>query len=350
MKAAIYYGQRDVRIEEREMPRAGDNDIVIQNLYASICGTDTAVYLHGPNTGHRITVGSEFGHEMVSRVVQVGKLVKGLHVGDIVYPYPRLAKGDPKRAGTVGGFSEYVLVPNAEPEKQVYAVPRQIPLKTACLIEPFTVGFRAARRSCPQKGENAIVFGAGTIGIAAAIGLTCFGCGRVMVCDPSDFRLEKARALGFAVCNNSREDPKAKAMECFGRAPSRFGPTADAGIYVDAAGAESILELYQSMGRIGSRMVVVAVRAGKRPVDVLEMTYSQHALIGSGGYFPEDVRDVLAVMAGGAWDIGSIITDEYPLSRLPQALERASRTDRALNVVIRHEAADSAFFTAPRSL
>lgn len=65
-----------------------------------------AVYLHGPNTGHRITVGSEFGHEMISEVVQVGKNVKGIEQSLIVYPYPRLAKGDPKRAGIVGGFSE----------------------------------------------------------------------------------------------------------------------------------------------------------------------------------------------------------------------------------------------------
>lgn len=117
MKAAIYYGQKDVRLEELETPVAGDNDIVVKNLYASICGTDVAVYTHGPHTGHRITVGSEFGHEMISEVVQVGKNVKDIEPGMIVYPYPRLAKGDPKRAGTVGGFSEYVLIPNAELDK-----------------------------------------------------------------------------------------------------------------------------------------------------------------------------------------------------------------------------------------
>lgn len=336
MRAAIYYGQKDVRIEELETPKAGDNDIVIRNLYASICGTDVAVYMHGPNTGHRITVGSEFGHEMISEVVQVGKNVKGIEPGMIVYPYPRLAKGDPKRAGTVGGFSEYVLIPDAELDKQVYDIPVQIPVKTACLIEPFTVGFRAARRAEPKKGENAIVFGAGTIGIAAAIGLKYFGCNQVMICDHSDFRLEKAKALGFAICNNSREDLKQSAMACFGSAPSRFGSTANVGIYIDAAGAESILELYQSMGKIESRMVVVAVRAGKRPVDVLEMTYSQHALIGSGGYQPEDVEDVIAVMVQKKWDIGSIITDEYSLDQLPQAIERAAQVDEALNVVIRY--------------
>ena len=337
MKAAIYYGQKDVRLEEREMPVAGENDIVVKNLYASICGTDVAVYTHGPNTGHRITVGSEFGHEMISKVVQVGKNVKDIEVDMMVYPYPRLAKGDPKRAGTVGGFSEYVLIPNAELDKQVYDIPARIPAREACLIEPFTVGFRAARRAEPKPGENAIVFGAGTIGIAAAIGLKYFGCKEVMICDHSDFRLEKAKALGFAVCNNSREDLKEAAMAVFGTAPSRFGPTANVPIYIDAAGAESILELYQSMGKIESRMVVVAVRAGKRPVNILEMTYSQHALIGSGGYNPEDVEDVVAVMAQKKWDIESIITDEFPQEQIAQAIERAADVDHALNVVIRYE-------------
>lgn len=336
MKAGIYYGQKDVRIEELETPVAGDHDIVIKNLYASICGTDVAVYKHGPNTGHRVTVGGEFGHEMVAEVVSIGKKVQGIEKGMIVYPYPRLAKGDPKRAGTVGGFSEYVLIPNAELGKQIYAVPETIPIKVASLIEPFTVGFRAARRSEPKKGENAIVFGAGTIGIAAAIGLKYFGCAQVMVCDHSDFRLEKAKKLGFAVCNNRREDLKENAIRCFGGASSRFGETANVSIYTDAAGAESILELYQSMGKIESRMVVVAVRAGKRPVDVLEMTYSQHALIGSGGYMPEDVADVMKVMESGSWDIDSIITDEFSLEQLPQAIERAADVEHALNVVIRH--------------
>lgn len=273
---------------------------------------------------------------MVSEVVQVGKNVKDIHVADRVYPYPLLAKGDPRRAGTVGGFSEFVLIPNAQWNKQIYAVPEAISSKVASLIEPFTVGCRAARRSFPKPGEKAIVFGAGTIGIAAAIALKHFGCNQVMVCDHSDFRLEKAKGLGFAVCNNSREDLKAKAMDCFGTAPSRFGPTADVDIYIDAAGAESILELYQSIGKIVSRMVVVAVLAGKRPVDVLAMTYSQHALIGSGGYFPEDVQDVMTIMASGKWDIESIITHEYPWEQLPQAIEKASQVDEALNVVIRY--------------
>lgn len=335
MRAAIYNGQNNILMTELETPQAGDNDIVVRNLYSSICGTDVAVYMHGPNTGHRVTVGGEFGHEMVSEVVQVGKNVKDIRVGDRVYPYPRLAKGDPKRAGTVGGFSEYVLIPNARLNEQVYLVSDSITSRVASLIEPFTVGCRAARRSMPRQGEKAIVFGAGTIGIAAAIALKYFGCEKVMICDHSDFRLEKAKNLGFTVCNNGKEDVKSRAAEYFGEAPSLKGLTADVDIYIDAAGAESILELYQEMGKIESRMVVVAVLAGKRPVDILSMTFAQHALIGSGGYLPEDVRDVMKIMESGTWDIESIITHEYPWEELPQAIEKAAQVNETLNVVIR---------------
>lgn len=336
MRAAIYNGQKNVLLTELETPVAGDDDIVVRNIYASICGTDVAVYQHGPNTGHRVTLGGEFGHEMVSEVVQIGKNVSGIHIGDRIYPYPRLAKGDPGRAGTVGGFSEYVLIPHAELGKQVYLIPEKIPSKVASLIEPFTVGCRAARRSFPHQGERAIVFGAGTIGIAAAIALKYFGCVQVMICDLSDFRLEKAKALGFMVCNTEKENLQTTAARYLGEAVSALGMTADVDIYIDAAGADGIIETYQSMGKVDSRMVVVAVKAGMRPIDVLAMTYGQHALIGSGGYMPEDVHDVMAMMESGKWDISSIITHEYSWEELPQAIEKAGSVDEALNVVIRY--------------
>lgn len=336
MRAAIYNGKRDISLTELPTPKAGDNDIVIKNIYSSICGTDVAVYTHGPNTGHKITVGSEFGHETVSEVVKVGKNVMDINVGDIVYPYPLLAKGDTSRAGTIGGFSEYILVPNAELNKQVYKVSDKITPKTACLIEPFTVGCRAARRSMPQKGENAIVFGAGTIGIAAAIALKYFGCGKVTICDISDFRLDIAKKLGFEICNSKKENLKDSAESIFGTAHSLSGTTADADIYIDAAGAPELIETYQSMGKIGARLVVVAVLAGKRPIDVLNMTYAQHAIIGSGGYMPEDVRDVMRIMESGRWDIESIITHDLPLERLTDAIETAADVQHSLNVVVHY--------------
>lgn len=337
MKAAIYGGQRTISIEERPTPVCGEHDVLLQTIYASICGTDVAVYTHGPGTGHKISVGGEFGHEAVCRVAAVGGKVADFRVGERVYPYPLLVTGDTSRAGTMGGFSEYILAPDPRPGKQLYRVPDGISDKTACLIEPFTVGTRAARRSAPRSGENAIVFGAGTIGIAAAVALKEFGCKGVLLCDLSDLRLEIAEGFSFAVCNPEKEDLKAKAMAVFGTASGLSGPTADVGIYIDAAGAAGLIERYQDMGKIESRLVVVAVLAGKRPIDVLRMTYAQHALIGSGGYMPEDVEMVMGMMADGKYPIESIITHEFPHERLAQAIETAAQPDKALNVVIRYE-------------
>ena len=178
MKAGIYLGKEHVELWELPLLEVGDKDVLVQNLYSSVCGTDVAVFTHGPNTGHKVTVGGEFGHETVSRVVKVGKHVTDFTVGERVYPYPRYAKDDTKRAGTIGGFSEYILIPNAKRDHSLYTVNERISDKLASLIEPFTVGCRAARRGmipCGQgqyvTGQNALVFGCGTIGIAAAVAL-----------------------------------------------------------------------------------------------------------------------------------------------------------------------------------
>ena len=210
MKAGIYLGKEKIEIRELPLPEVGDDDVLIQNIYSSICGTDVAVFMHGPNTGHKVNVGGEFGHETISRVVKVGKNVKDFTVGERIYPYPRYAKNDTKRAGTIGGFSEYILVPSAKKNRSLYVVDEHISDKLASLIEPFMVGCRAARRGmipCGKNayvdGQNAVVFGCGTIGIAAAVAFLYFGMNKVMVCDYSDFRLKLAKELGFTVCNPS---------------------------------------------------------------------------------------------------------------------------------------------------
>lgn len=63
MKAAIYLGKENIEIRDLPMPECEENDVIIQNLHSSICGTDVAVFHRGPGTGHRIDIGSEFGHE-----------------------------------------------------------------------------------------------------------------------------------------------------------------------------------------------------------------------------------------------------------------------------------------------
>ena len=336
MKAALYQGKGKIEITVLPDPVCTDDGVILENIYASICGTDVAVYKYGTGLGHKITIGGEFGHEVICRIKEKGKNVKGLEVGDRVYPYPRLVTGDKHKAGTIGGFSEYIKSPKTTVGVEVYPISDAISDKAAALIEPFTVGCRAARRSFPKHGETAIVFGAGTIGIGAAIALKHFGCEKVLICDYSDFRLSIAKELGFEICNNSKEPLLQKSKEYFGVGYGYHGETSDADIYIDAAGSDSILDYYQENGKADSRLVMVAVGTNERNVNILGMTFGQLAIIGSGGYTPEDVKDVMEIMESGQWDIERIITHEYPLEQLEDAIKMAGNTDEALNIVIKY--------------
>lgn len=82
--------------------------------------------------------------------------VKDIKVGDIVYSYPREAKDDPHRPGTLGSFSEYILDLNCELNRSVYKLKEGISIREACLIYSFTIGTRVARRILPAKNEKAI--------------------------------------------------------------------------------------------------------------------------------------------------------------------------------------------------
>ena len=350
MKAGIYLGKNTVEIRELDLPEVGAYDVLVQNLYSSICGTDVAVFTHGPNTGHKVTVGGEFGHETVSRIVKVGKNVTEFVPGERVYPYPLFAKNDPKRAGTLGGFSEYILIPNARKNHSLYPVDEHISDRLASLIEPFTVGCRAARRGMVPAGneqyvagQNAVVFGCGTIGIAAAVSFKHFGMEKVMVCDHSDFRLKLAEDLGFETCNPTREDFAFHAETYFDTAHSLNGKTANIDCWLDAAGAESILADFQHLGKIESRLVSVAVNNAPRTIDLLHMTYAQESIIGSGGYMPEDVRDVQKIMSCRKWNLESIITHEFSLDELAKAIHTAADVDHVGNVVIKMAVDESSF-------
>lgn len=283
-------------------------------------------------------IGGEFGHETVSRVAAVGKNITEFTVGDRVYPYPLYAKDDTRRAGTIGGFSEYILIPNAKRNRSLYAVDDAISDRLACLIEPFTVGCRAARRSQPKENETAVVFGCGTIGMAAAVTLKHFGLEKVMICDYSKFRLNIAKELGFAVCNMENSDFITHAKEYFETAPSLKGKTADIDIWIDAAGAESVFDTFMEKGKISSRFVSVAVNKALRSLDMLHLTYSQKSIIGSGGYMTEDVYTVMDIMKSGNWELEKLITHEFKIDDLETAIRTAKNVESALNVTIRFDA------------
>ncbi len=333
MRAAVFKGAHEIVVTEIQTPECGPRDVLLRNLAAGICGSDVSVFQHG-STAHLIDAGTEFGHEVVSEVAAVGDEVTGLAVGDRVYPYPLLAKGDPLRAGSLGGFSEYILVPNARLGQELYKVDDRIPTALAALIEPLTVANNAIQRARPIPGEKALVIGTGTIGIGAAVSLRAAGVADVMVVDQSDLRLERAAGLGFATVNSSREDLTTRAKDHFGEHRSFLGSSVDVDIIVLAAPDESLVAPVQAMARPGARIVAVAVFDSPVPVDFVKLCYGQQTLIGPGAYRPEDVTQVMEYLAAGVPGLESIITHVFPLDDIVEAMHQAGQTESAFHVAI----------------
>lgn len=336
MRTAIYVGKEKIKLTQADRPKVGPYDVLIKNINASICGTDVAVFQHGPGTGHKISVGEKFGHEMVSKVVEVGAKNTDFKVGQRVYPYPVFAAGDPRKAGMLGGFTEYLLVKNAKLNHDLYLVPDELSNEVAAMTEPFTVATRAVKRAYPQQEESACVFGAGTIGLGAALALRHFGCKKVMVIDHSDYRLKIASELGFETVNSAREDLKKKQLDFFGQGMSLHGNEPKIDIFIDAVGNSEILQNYLDSTIVDSRMVLVGVDNQIKEIDLLKVTFASQSLIGSGGYRPDDVETVFNIFKENKDNIKKMVTKVEPWQNLVEAIKLASDPHRSLNVQVKY--------------
>lgn len=334
MKGFIYQGAKHIELHELPTPVCGDRDIVVKNLYSGICGSDISAYKTSGDF-MRLYPGMEFGHEMVSEVVEVGKDVEGIQIGDRVFPYPLYAKDDTKRSGSVGGFSEYVHIPNCRLNHSVYKVDGRISNPAAAMLEPFAVGGQAAILSRPQKGQNAIVYGAGVIGMAAAITLKYLGCEKVMLVNRSTFRLEIAKKLGFDVCSPVQQDLKQTALDVFGTGYGIMGPTFNADIFVDATGAEDAFVDFQKYGKLNAVYTIVGTHTRPMTFNPQFLMYASQRIQGSGGYTDESVRLAMQIMASGKFPLEMLITQEYPLEQLEEAIIKAGTSSESLKVMIR---------------
>ncbi|MGM9659366.1 MAG: zinc-binding dehydrogenase [Faecousia sp.] len=336
MKGFIYNGAKNIELKEIPLEPCGDKDIIVKNLYSGICGSDISAYKTSGDF-MRLYPGMEFGHEMISEVVEVGKDVEGISVGDRVFPYPLYAKDDTKRSGSLGGFSEYVHIPNCRLDHSVYKVSDSISNPVAAMIEPFAVGGQAAILSQPKPGQNAIVYGAGVIGMAAAITLKYLGCDKVMLVNRSTYRLEIAKEMGFYTCSPVQQDLKETALDVFGTGYGIMGPTFNADIFVDATSANDAFTDFQKFGKLKAVFTIVGTHQKPMTFNPQMLMYASQRVQGSGGYTDQSVRLAMEIMASGKFDLEKLITQEYPFEQLEEAILKAAATRESLKVMIRYE-------------
>lgn len=365
MKCAIYYGIKDVRMEERPIPQIGPTDILVKNLKAGICGSDTGAYLYG-GAATGVFSGQQFGHEMVGKVVEKGEEVgDDIQLDDIVMVEPTHAS----RAGTVktdilGGFSEYVRVDDAKNNFNIYVLDKDIDLDTAAIIEPVSVGTQGAICTNPKLNDKVVVLGAGTIGLSAAAGLIARGMKNVVVVDQVDWRLAKAKEIGAMTINTSVDNLGKKLIELLGEAkqgssmnPQYLEPdllqqiiqltkelnmdltakTPDVDLVVDCAGALPLLQQMFNMSKQGTKYVIVAVYHKEIVLNPNIFISNEPMVIGSKAYNHETILEVIDHITNKKTPIGTIITKKFKHDEFPQAIEAACNANENIKVIIDYE-------------
>jgi len=209
MRAAVLHAPGDIRIEERERPRPGPREVLVEVTAVGVCGSDVHYYEHGRIGPFVVEAPLILGHESAGRVVELGEGAAKHAVGDRVALEPGVPCGRCRecRAGRYnlcadvrffatppvdGAFAEFVAIH----EDFAFALPESLSDEEGALMEPLSVGVWACRKAGVSAGDRILVTGAGPIGLLAVQCAIASGATDVTVSDVNPHRLEVARRTG----------------------------------------------------------------------------------------------------------------------------------------------------------
>jgi L-iditol 2-dehydrogenase len=333
MKAAVYHGKQDVRMEAVPVPRIGTGEILVRVHTCGICGTDLKKISTGSHSAPRI-----FGHETSGQVVAVAPDVSNLQVGDRVMVFHHIPCGQCyycrhkvfaqcpvyKKVGATagyepsgGGFSEYVRVMDWIVRKGVVKLPEGVSYEQASFIEPVNTCMKAIASLNLQPDETVLVIGQGPIGIILAL-LAKTGGASVVTSDLYAQRLtiSKSYGLGHTV-NASSADPAAKVREL------TEGRGAD--VVILAVAGNSLIKPAMDAARPGGRVMLFAqTQHSEVAIDPAAICVDEKVLLGSYSASVDLQEENVRLVFSGKIDFSRLITHRFPLHRAIEALELAA--------------------------
>ena len=332
MKAAVYYGPRDIRVEDVAKPKLEKGEVLLRIRACGICGSDLHTYRHGmfEDLGTPVENGRVLGHEFSGEVVEIN--------GDI----PQIRIGDRVCAVGPGGNSEYARIP-ALITPLITRIPDTVSFEEAATVEPLATSLHAVNLAHPVQGETHVIIGAGIIGLGVLQVLKAIAEVKTIVIDLSDRRLQTARELGAdTVINAAREDALEKVRALTGTEMLSImpTPTAMADVVYDCAGLTKgytgtpALQQAITMTRQNGKVVVVAVFERPPEVDYSLMVRKGITMFGSWAWSAEEFLAALEMIRSGKVDRKKIISHQFPLDRAPEAYETQLKADDAVKVMI----------------
>jgi len=286
VKAVLYHGPGDLRVEDVPRPEPGPGDVLVQVEVALTDGTDLKAYRRGhPLLLDRLP--SPFGHEFCGVEVETGRRVVAANS----------APGDDGRPGPLlnGAYAEYVLVPERIARANLLPVPPGLPPEVAAMTEPLACCLRGVERAGVGAGQTVAVLGTGPIGL--------------MLCACI------ADAGGRPVAVGGRAERRALAP-LFGARP---GDAEDADVVIEATGSDGGWRDALRLVRPGGTVVFFGGReqGSAIEVDTYRLHYEELTLRGSFHHTPQTVRAALVFLASGAYPWERLVTHRVGLDGVP---------------------------------
>jgi len=264
MKAIQFLGANKIGVNEVPMPEVPDGWGLIKVSHSGICGTDLNIYAGShPRAKAPLTMGHEFSGVMAEDA-------KGLPKGTRVTVYPLIScmectpckEGNKHVCNTLGlfgidadgGMAEYVAIP----VENIIKLSDKVSDKLGALLEPIAVTVHTLRETGFKPGDNAIVFGCGTIGLCLALTLRLFGARDIVLAETDAARIEIARSLGFDVINAMEIDLNEFVKE-------RTNGDGFDRVY-DCAGAAAVANCLLDVVKVRGQIVIVA--SYKKPTEL----------------------------------------------------------------------------------
>ena len=350
MRANVFHGKDDIRVEEVARPRAGVGDAIIRVTLTTICGTD----LHILRGEYPVKSGLIIGHEPVGVIDELGAGVTGYAVGDRVLvgaitpcgqcraclsnQLSQCGHGEGYEAiggwrfgNTINGAqAEYLLVPHAQ--ANLAKIPDELTDEQVVLLADIaSTGFSGAESANIRIGDSVVVFAQGPIGLCATAGAKLLGASLIIGIDGDETRLTMARRMGADVVLDYRE------VDVVAEVKRLTGGGAD--VAIEALGTQQTFESALRSLRPGGTLSSLGVYSGK-----LQIPYEAFAA-GIGDYRivttlcpggKERMRRLMEVVRHQRVDLTPMLTHSFPLDRIVEAYELfGGRSDGVLKVAIK---------------
>jgi L-iditol 2-dehydrogenase len=337
MRAVVYRGINDMRVETVPVPTIGPGELLIKVATCGICGTDLKKIHMGSHSAPRI-----FGHEMAGTIVQVGEGVTKYSVGQRVMTFHHVPCGEcyycrkrtPSQcplylktgvtagfAPSGGGFAEYIRVMDfVVANRGVVAIPDDVPFEQAAFIEPLNTVLKGVKLLNLAADDTVLVIGQGPIGLMHAALARRTGA-RVLTSDLFPERHAIAAKFGL------KEPIHAGTENVVERVlAATEGRGADAVIL--AVGGNALIKTAMDAARPGGKVMLFAqTQHGEATIDPAAVCVDEKTLLGSySSSFPilDEVTDIVLGGYRNGFDLTQLISHRFQMEQAVEAIEIAS--------------------------